>query len=87
MSCNTITVLKMSKAFNHACLRCRRTGITPYSQTYARSRRFVHASKGLIHVSDEVREAIDDKRPVVALESTIYTHGSKLNPTFSCNGC
>ena len=28
-----------------------------------------------ILVSDEVRDALDDRRPVVALESTIFTHG------------
>lgn len=32
--------------------------------------------KGLIRVSEEVREAIAANKPVVALESTIYTHGA-----------
>ena len=28
-----------------------------------------------INVSEEVREAIETQKPVVALETTIYTHG------------
>lgn len=31
--------------------------------------------KDLIHVSEEAREALDDARPVVALETTIVAHG------------
>jgi len=31
-----------------------------------------------VKVSDEVREAINQKRPVVALETTIYTHGGTI---------
>lgn len=30
----------------------------------------------VLGVSEEVREAVHSKRPVVALETTIYTHGS-----------
>lgn len=33
-------------------------------------------NNGFFRVSDEVREAIHAKKPVVALESTIYTHGA-----------
>jgi pseudouridylate synthase / pseudouridine kinase len=33
------------------------------------------ALRSLLHVSDEVAEAIASDKPVVALESTIYTHG------------
>jgi len=32
--------------------------------------------KSLLHVSSEVAEAVAVNRPVVALESTIYTHGA-----------
>lgn len=32
-------------------------------------------TSNLLHVSDEVREAVADGRPVLALESTIFTHG------------
>ena len=35
-------------------------------------------SGALVQVSEEVREAVDGGRPVVALESTIYTHGRSL---------
>jgi pseudouridine-5'-phosphate glycosidase/pseudouridine kinase len=32
-------------------------------------------NNGFFRVSDEVREALNSKKPVVALETTIYTHG------------
>jgi pseudouridine-5'-phosphate glycosidase len=32
-------------------------------------------SQSVIHVAQEVQEAVRDNRPVVALESTIFTHG------------
>ncbi len=31
---------------------------------------------GILHVSEEVADAIATNKPVVALESTIYTHGA-----------
>ena len=37
--------------------------------------RDVLANSSIFKVSDEVREAVAAKRPVVALETTIYTHG------------
>ena len=33
-------------------------------------------STQFVQISDKVRDAIDASRPVVALESAIYTHGS-----------
>lgn len=33
-------------------------------------------NNGFFRVSEEVREALNSKKPVVALESTIYTHGA-----------
>lgn len=41
-----------------------------YSKTYSKS------LGGLLHVSPEVRDALNSKKPVVALETTIYTHGA-----------
>jgi pseudouridine-5'-phosphate glycosidase/pseudouridine kinase len=35
-------------------------------------------NNGFFRVSEEVREAIHSKKPVVALETTIYTHGGTL---------
>lgn len=32
-----------------------------------------------LRVSEEVRSAINARKPVVALETTIYTHGRKKN--------
>lgn len=49
--------------------------------------------RGLIRVSEEVQDAIATNKPVVALESTIYTHGALgrdlptvLNSVCSQNG-
>lgn len=36
----------------------------------------IGALGGILKISDEVRAALDSNRPVVALESTIYTHGA-----------
>jgi pseudouridine-5'-phosphate glycosidase/pseudouridine kinase len=35
-------------------------------------------NNGFFRVSEEVREALNSKKPVVALETTIYTHGRGL---------
>lgn len=34
------------------------------------------ALRGILKVSEEVRDAVETNKPVVALESTIYTHGA-----------
>ncbi|KAK5119494.1 hypothetical protein LTR85_007594 [Meristemomyces frigidus] len=39
------------------------------------SRRTVSTNTRFLHISEEVQQAIAEHRPVVALESTIYTHG------------
>ena len=42
------------------------------------SRRYrcgVFPGNAFVNVSEEVREAIETQKPVVALETTIYTHG------------
>jgi hypothetical protein len=41
----------------------------------ASGRRYL-TNNGFFRVSDEVREALNSKKPVVALETTIYTHGT-----------
>jgi len=38
-------------------------------------RRNITSNNGFLRISEEVREALQTKRPVVALETTIYTHG------------
>ena len=45
-------------------------------------------NNGFFRVSEEVREALHSKKPVVALETTIYTHGAngKIR-RFACNSC
>lgn len=32
-----------------------------------------------LQISDEIQEALHSKKPVVALETTIYTHGTRFN--------
>ncbi|KAH7119023.1 Indigoidine synthase A like protein-domain-containing protein [Dendryphion nanum] len=44
------------------------------SLRYTPARRHL-TNNGFFRVSDEVREALNSKKPVVALETTIYTHG------------
>ena len=41
-------------------------------------RQFASSTNPHIVVSEEVREAVQHGRPVIALESTIYTHGTYL---------
>lgn len=43
------------------------------SRQYSQSR---HELKSLLHISPEIRDAVATNKPVVALESTIYTHGA-----------
>jgi hypothetical protein len=38
--------------------------------------RAVSTNNGFLKISEEIREAIHSKKPIVALETTIYTHGS-----------
>ena len=33
---------------------------------------------GFFQISKEIQEAVENKQPVVALETTIYTHGRQL---------
>ena len=40
-----------------------------------KQRRAISFNSSLFQVSEEVRQAVAEKRPVVALETTIYTHG------------
>ena len=45
------------------------------SQTRSHARCYVTRKNPLIKVSEEVREAVRTLKPVVALETAIYTHG------------
>lgn len=44
-------------------------------QTRRHAHCVVRKENAFIKVSEEVREAIETRKPVVALETTIYTHG------------
>lgn len=41
-------------------------------------------NNGFFRVSEEVREALHSKKPVVALETTIYTHGGNTHMMRAC---
>lgn len=43
-----------------------------------------HPQSRFLNVSEEVRDGVATGKPVVALETTIYTHGKLPNLTFSC---
>ena len=47
----------------------------PISKIEQHRRCNVHPRNPFIKVSQEVREAVENLKPVVALETTIYTHG------------
>ena len=42
------------------------------------SRLSIATNNEFLQISEEVREAVHARRPVVALETTIYTHGSSI---------
>lgn len=46
-----------------------------YQKTPRKGQKKASANSKIFKVSDEVREAIETGKPVVALETTIYTHG------------
>ncbi|KAH9902216.1 Indigoidine synthase A like protein-domain-containing protein [Xylariomycetidae sp. FL2044] len=71
-----------------ACQKSCRTPVTRLwqRQTAAPSRAFQSSSlknteglRGLLRISEEVTDALATNKPVVALESTIYTHGALGN--------
>lgn len=51
-------------------------GTTRSFQSGAASRANPSALQGVLKVSEEVQDAVETNKPVVALESTIYTHGA-----------
>ena len=50
----------------------------PYPAIATASGRRHLTNNGFFRVSEEVREALHSKKPVVALETTIYTHGGNM---------
>lgn len=58
-----------TRAFGHLQSRCLPTQLRQYSQSN-------RELKSLLRISPELQDAIANKQPVVALESTIYTHGA-----------
>ncbi|KAF2819546.1 IdgA domain-containing protein [Ophiobolus disseminans] len=54
---------------------CRPQLFVPSSRLQSANGRRQLTNNGFFRVSEEVREALNSKKPVVALETTIYTHG------------
>jgi hypothetical protein len=48
----------------------------PTSKLLLSAHRAISTNNGFLKISEEVQEAIHSKKPIVALETTIYTHGS-----------
>lgn len=52
------------------------TVLSSVRRTHSRAHNWnIHPKNPFIKVSQEVREAVEYQKPVVALETTIYTHG------------
>lgn len=47
-------------------------------------RKINYSSESIIDINEEVRLALDTKKPVVALESTIITHGMPYPENLKC---
>ena len=71
-----------------SALGCRLSFSPGRSIVAVHTHRHAHFNVGqgnpFINVSEEVREAIENRKPVVALETTIYTHGG-YNTTYRCS--
>jgi len=52
-----------------------RIALRPHSPSFFGAARRALTNNGFFHVADEVRAALHARQPVVALETTIYTHG------------
>ncbi|KAI5364048.1 Putative pseudouridine-5'-phosphate glycosidase, carbohydrate kinase PfkB, indigoidine synthase A [Septoria linicola] len=57
------------------CRACRTGLARNIYKSNAPSRRYLSANSKYFRISEEVQQALAEKKPVVALESTIYTHG------------
>lgn len=59
-------------------------GKVPWSRGYGSMGRTIHrrtlsVNSAFFKVSEDVQDALRKKKPVVALETTIYTHGGFFN--------
>ena len=66
----TSTTVKMTAPW--VCRSCRTAQI---ARVLRQTRRQLSSNSRYFQISEEVRQAISERRPVVALETTIYTHG------------
>lgn len=72
IQCRTVT--NLSSALRSRS-RVPYLGTNVVFQTRRHARCNIRPGNTFINVSEEVREAIETQKPVVALETTIYTHG------------
>lgn len=56
---------------------------TPLSRRYLSQQALSFANSKFFRVSEEVRDALATGKPVVALETTIYTHGKNC-ASYTC---
>lgn len=68
----TVTVFAFLSSHQSFALSVRRSILC---QTQRRAHCNVGQGNPFIKVSEEVRDAVETQKPVVALETTIYTHG------------
>jgi Indigoidine synthase A like protein len=55
-----------------SCRSCAKLPLTPFRRRFGSRNDF-------LKVSEEVQDALENGKPVVALETTIYTHGTYLS--------
>ncbi|RDI76333.1 hypothetical protein Vi05172_g13664 [Venturia inaequalis] len=63
----------LTRSLGRSSVKCRPVRIA--SKQLLPTYRAISTNNGFLKISEEIREAINSKKPVVALETTIYTHG------------
>lgn len=66
----------LTRSLGRSSVKCRPVRIA--SKQLLPTYRAISTNNGFLKISEEIREAINSKKPVVALETTIYTHGRAL---------
>jgi pseudouridine-5'-phosphate glycosidase/pseudouridine kinase len=64
----------ITRTVGRSFLRLRSSNLPPRLVSY--QLRNISSKNSFLKVSDEVKDAINSNKPVVALETTIYTHGT-----------
>ena len=77
---------KLVRAVNAVPSRLKFSPVRRPVAVHTHGRNYCNVGQGdpFIKISEEVREAIESQEPVVALETTIYTHGG-YSKTYRCS--